>query len=107
MHHPGMFAALLNRPGDQVFFANMRLVHIFNRHAMRIGQFVRALAYALTPEVSKCFGIVEYSDVAEIQETGRASCVRRTGQCACDKSYGHSKKARRAGLLDNVRSEVS
>lgn len=84
MYQPGMLAAPRNHLGDHILFANMRLVDMFDRYAMRIGQFMRALADAFTPRVGKYFGVVEYLDVAGIQEAGHAACVARTGQCARD-----------------------
>ena len=84
MHQSGMFAALFNHFGNQVFFADMRLVDVFDRHALRIGQRMRALANALTPRVGKGFCIVEYLDVAGIQEAGHAARVTGTRQCARD-----------------------
>lgn len=79
-----MFVALRNHFGDQVFFADMRLVDVLYSHAMFVGQLMRALAVAFTPRVGKSFGVNEYLDVAGIQEAGHAAGVTGTRQCARD-----------------------
>ncbi len=60
MHQSGILAAPCDHLGDNIFFAEVRLVDVFDRNAMRIGELMRVHADALAQRAGKHFGIVEY-----------------------------------------------
>lgn len=100
LHQPRMLAALSNYLGHKIFFADVRLVDVFYRYAMRIGEFMCALANALAQWIGENFGIIEYLDMAGMQEAGHATRVTGARQCARNNhSIIAGKHAKQFGLI--------